>query len=350
MDNTQAKQEFDATAEKYGGEKAYNQAKESGKTALTYKQWVQVRTPSFKAWFGDWENDPENASKVLNPDTGEPLVVYHGTNVQGRRFFQFNTEKPAWFSTYKGYAQAFIGDKGKPTLYTAFLNIRNPVNVGDIDGTVTKNSLSTLSEKTGVDISTLREIYNESKGINLFNITNSQQLKSILAKQGVDSISAIEGKVKSFGVFSPEQIKSATDNIGTFDRQNPDIRFDLFGLPENDIATIEKDIRIAKVLQGEPVAVLNDRLAPHTGMAAARQWGIEIFKAFGYKETNPELGEIICDENSIRNTLGHGLSPYKVEAIRSIQNVIKQGVVIADTQVGREEHYFVSAPVAIENK
>ena len=219
--------EFDETAKKYGGEQAYKQAKESGKTALTYKQWVQVRTPSFKAWFGDWENDPENASEVVNPDTGEPLVVYHGTTIQGRRFFQFNTEKPAWFSTYKGYAQAFISDKGKPALYTAFLNVRNPVNVGNIDGTVTENSLSTLSEKTGVDISILRKIYDESKGINIFNITNSQQLKSILAKQGVDSISAIEGKVKSFGVFSPEQIKSATENKGSFDGSNPDIRFSL---------------------------------------------------------------------------------------------------------------------------
>lgn len=33
---------------------------------------------SFKDWFGDWENAPANASKVVGPD-GKPLVVYHGT-------------------------------------------------------------------------------------------------------------------------------------------------------------------------------------------------------------------------------------------------------------------------------
>ncbi len=45
---------------------------------LAYRQWVQVRTPTFKAWFGDWETT-HSACKVVNPETGEPLVVYHGT-------------------------------------------------------------------------------------------------------------------------------------------------------------------------------------------------------------------------------------------------------------------------------
>ncbi len=45
---------------------------------LTEGQWHQVRSPQFKAWFGDWEHDPENASKVVD-ENGEPLVVYHGT-------------------------------------------------------------------------------------------------------------------------------------------------------------------------------------------------------------------------------------------------------------------------------
>ena len=46
---------------------------------LTPEQYKLVRTPEFKSWFGDWENDPENASKVVD-ENGEPLVVYHGTS------------------------------------------------------------------------------------------------------------------------------------------------------------------------------------------------------------------------------------------------------------------------------
>src|SRR5699024_190150 len=45
---------------------------------LTEQQWLQVRTPAFKQWFGDWENDPANASKILD-ENGEPLVLYHGS-------------------------------------------------------------------------------------------------------------------------------------------------------------------------------------------------------------------------------------------------------------------------------
>jgi len=45
---------------------------------LNDKQWEQVRTPAFKKWFGDWENDPKNASKVVD-ENGEPKVVYHGS-------------------------------------------------------------------------------------------------------------------------------------------------------------------------------------------------------------------------------------------------------------------------------
>ena len=53
---------------------------------LTPEQYKLVRTPEFKAWFGDWENSPENASKVVD-ENGEPLVVYHGTE---REFTIFN--------------------------------------------------------------------------------------------------------------------------------------------------------------------------------------------------------------------------------------------------------------------
>ncbi len=47
--------EFSATERAYGGREAYDLAKSAGRTKLNYRQWVQVRTPAFKAWFGDWE-------------------------------------------------------------------------------------------------------------------------------------------------------------------------------------------------------------------------------------------------------------------------------------------------------
>ena len=53
--DTEAQRQFKETERAYGGREAYDRAKAAGKTKLTYGQWVQVRTPNFKAWFGDWE-------------------------------------------------------------------------------------------------------------------------------------------------------------------------------------------------------------------------------------------------------------------------------------------------------
>ena len=51
---------------------------------LTPEQYKLVRTPEFKAWFGDWEKayktgNYDNVSKVID-ENGEPLVVYRGFN------------------------------------------------------------------------------------------------------------------------------------------------------------------------------------------------------------------------------------------------------------------------------
>ena len=58
-------------------------------TNLNEAQWIDVRTKRFKDWFGDWENDAKNASKVVD-ENGEPLVVYHGTK---DNFNEFDLDK-----------------------------------------------------------------------------------------------------------------------------------------------------------------------------------------------------------------------------------------------------------------
>ena len=53
---------------------------------LTPEQYKLVRTKAFKDWFGDWENDPENASKIVD-ENGEPNMCFHGTK---NDFFEFS--------------------------------------------------------------------------------------------------------------------------------------------------------------------------------------------------------------------------------------------------------------------
>ena len=72
---TPEEQQIKSQAQQAG---TFMQAPNGEPTHLTEKQWLQVRTRAFKDWFGDWENDPKNASKVLD-ENGEPLVVYRGS-------------------------------------------------------------------------------------------------------------------------------------------------------------------------------------------------------------------------------------------------------------------------------
>lgn len=173
-------------------------APNGNKTNLTRTQWLQVRTDSFKEWFGDWQNDPENSSKALD-ENGEPRVFYHGTNAV---FNIFNTGasfneasgglEGSYFTPFKEEVPA------NGVVMPVFLNIRNPETV-DFDNNQQDKEFFLDFRK-----------------------------KSDLRNPDSDSLISVSENDKSFNeyiVFEPNQIKSATSNSGSFDTNNPDIRF-----------------------------------------------------------------------------------------------------------------------------
>ncbi|MEM4203146.1 MAG: hypothetical protein QXS54_03655, partial [Candidatus Methanomethylicaceae archaeon] len=85
---------------------------------LTKHQWVQVRTTNFKKWFGDWENDPQNASKVVDSVTGEPMVLTKLPSfVAGRLHtmpYKFIQEIESWdYVSQSPYSYSFYNKPGK---------------------------------------------------------------------------------------------------------------------------------------------------------------------------------------------------------------------------------------------
>lgn len=93
-------------------------------------QGDQTRSANFKNWFGDWENDPENASKVVD-DQGRPLVVYHGTDAD---FTIFDISKSGSNTGNTGfYGRGFYFSDKESTasaygesLIPVYLDIKNP--------------------------------------------------------------------------------------------------------------------------------------------------------------------------------------------------------------------------------
>ncbi len=69
-------EQLKAVQKKYKGSPQWLKAPNGKQTNLSQKQWVQVRTPNFKNWFGDWENEPQNSSKVLDENVQLSIAFY----------------------------------------------------------------------------------------------------------------------------------------------------------------------------------------------------------------------------------------------------------------------------------
>ena len=217
----------------------YDQAKENGETELDFNQWKQVRSPEFKRWFGDWENDPDDASKVINDETFESLQVFHGSpenfHIFDDRFSSKNTGNEGLFG--KGFYFAKDGleavryAKGNENgITSAYLNIKNPF-------TLTPENIALLPDwyvdKVGIvpikkgaldgkiSIDSISRLTKDGKYGNDF--------RKALSEAGFDGASTEFDPYKPEGVvyvaFEPNQIKSATDNNGEFSSENDDIRF-----------------------------------------------------------------------------------------------------------------------------
>jgi hypothetical protein len=91
------------------------------KSNLNEEQWVSVRTKEFKNWFGDWENNPKDASKVVDKN-GEPRVIYHGTNANFDKFDKEKLGSKNWMadSAYTGFF--FAGDEKTSQAYVGINN------------------------------------------------------------------------------------------------------------------------------------------------------------------------------------------------------------------------------------
>ena len=181
-------------------------------TNLTERQWLQVRTPKFKEWFGDWENDPENASKIVD-ENGEPLVVYHGTDwdplkeKNGDAVFSKHSskERTHWFTQDIERASRY----GEPI--PVFINAKHPeTETSSNEPSKWKGDAYVSRVENDPVLSKLAIKQIEKRGEN-----PAEKLKEMPKK----------GDIFSLVVANANQIKSATENIGEFSINNDDIRF-----------------------------------------------------------------------------------------------------------------------------
>ena len=191
-------------------------------TNLTEDQWLSVRTAAFKSWFGDWEHDPENASKVVD-ENGEPRVVYHGTYGD---FTVFDKAKIGSATDYGIWGRGFYFTNMENTPYgnkklALFLNFRNPFIFNDYKS----------AEEIGDYLNIWDGNFHEDDRFGIFRpyARGAAQIAGSAQERGHDGLIAVLGKWTEYIAFEPNQIKSSTDNRGTFDPKNPDITFSVIG-------------------------------------------------------------------------------------------------------------------------
>jgi hypothetical protein len=122
-------------------------------TQLTEQEFLDVRTPEFKAFFGDWQDayltgNYESVSKVINEKTKEPMPVYHGTNVLFTNWKTYDTNNAHYFAVRRDFSDFFAttweerSDKSaldsktiknlnpnKGTfMFRCFIDVKNPID------------------------------------------------------------------------------------------------------------------------------------------------------------------------------------------------------------------------------
>lgn len=233
----------------------------------------------FLRWFGDWQNKPGRASKVVD-ENGKPLIVYHQTNEE---FSVFDTNKPGAgqydTETPNGIflkpSDSDIGVKGNIQM-PLYANIRKPFkvpnrqklvehyrkhingyaehkdNLTSIDKEYERkyeiavqnddkeySRLSTALKEHRITQEEYTEALENSQEEQLVreweNATNTEaaKLKQLVTDYFKNSkydgiiIEKDEGSfgrsTKTFIAFENTQVKSATGNIGTFSESDPDI-------------------------------------------------------------------------------------------------------------------------------
>ena len=199
-----------------------NEAKQNGtcmkapngkKSNLTERQWIQVRTKAFKDWFGDWENDPANASKGVD-ENGEPLVVYHRTKEIDIPIFDRKKVQHYgfWFSVDKDYYTKNESNRSNFNTIAAFLNIRTPNIISHRDfGNAVDGSEGQNLDNTKYDGWITKDFF-EAESPDDWDYAMEMQ------EQGID----IDKKVFVMAI-NPNQIKSATDNNSNFSKDDNNI-------------------------------------------------------------------------------------------------------------------------------
>nr|WP_303664444.1 hypothetical protein [Ruminococcus bromii] len=334
-----------------------------------------TQSKQFIRWFGDWQNSPAKASKVVD-NNGEPLVLYHQTEKEFTTFDtkqkgsgEFDSEMPTGIFMKPTNNDIGVGGNIQMPLYAS---IKNPLIVNNrselvkfydknVQGytkaksaidSVNKEYKAKFNEEMKRENEEYQKLWNAKKN---GEISEEEYQKSI-SRDALDEIMEewenkvneasrnskalvddyfknsnydgviVNNDVGSFGrstktfiAFENTQVKSATDNIGTFDGNNPDIRY---SLDEDYDFTDEKAGAIHDTLNFS----IDDEYDDLFDFSGNDEQHIDFEKAID--KNNPELTIEQIYHHSARNVkegllAGKGIKPEQKKIYNMVKSVMR---------------------------
>ena len=203
-----------------------------------------IYSKEFKDWFGDWENDPEHSSKVVDKD-GKPLAVYHGSPNGKFDILKFSYEEGGiYFSDNKSVSESYFINYDDPSvnpkyslpwdieyenlvpsneIYECYLNMRNPLIID------AKNKhWNEVPFNTGYSYPTpfgYTKVSEDSSTSQIARYAKKNNYDGVIIKNIKDGADkkALSISSTTYIVFNSNQIKSATDNNGNFSKKSDNI-------------------------------------------------------------------------------------------------------------------------------
>ena len=262
---------------------------DSDNPSILLQPSLPVESAEFKAWFGDWEHNPENASKVVKD--GRPLNVYNGVRTDpGDIYTSYANVRPEggkfgfFFTPYYDVAKTYAFNKWESDervygpVKEVYLNIRNPLVLDR--WMYTWDALKKELAEKHVDINQEVEWKKSFSTWNYFVSApesekawvNAEELKAAIQEAGYDGVffkddssigDEFGGNKRMYhedlkklpddaGIvyvpFSPNQIKSV-NNLGKWDPDNPNV---LYQRAHNPYRNWEPEITETGKIKGAP--------------------------------------------------------------------------------------------------
>ena len=247
-----------------------------------------------KKYDGEFNAGEIPSAGIVNAD-GTPKVMYHGTRAENGEFYVFDYSKAVkkgglglkalgkgnYFTAKKLDGTERYGSR----VIEAYLRIKTPF---------VYNGGSNLWEQVANEL-----------GVNTDGM-NSDDMQQLMRDHGYDGVIQYNahGEVALAVTFDSNQIKSATENIGTFDKNNPDIRY----------STQETDN-------------ITDRHLLANAFEGISQNSVEYKMIQDYKAHIKELNELeskLSDLNAEIRKIRFGKGEYDAEKLRQLENEAKE--------------------------